>query len=104
LAEAVEELLKKSQKWQVISPANLAIINFRYNPTAYALSEEELDALNQYISKQLIASREAVLVTTELHKKVVLRMCLINPKTTIKDIEETLNACEEFANKWLSER
>ncbi len=101
LAETVEALLKKSQQWQVISSANLAIINFRYHPIGLSLTEEKLDALNQYISKQIIAAREAVLVTTILHDKVVLRMCLINPKTTIDDIEETLNACETFAQNYL---
>ncbi len=101
LAETVEALLKKSQQWEVISSANLAIINFRYHPMSLSLKEEELDAINQEISKQIMSAREAVLVTTILHGQVVLRMCLINPKTTIGDIEETLHACETFAQQYL---
>jgi aromatic-L-amino-acid decarboxylase len=42
-------------------------------------------------------SKEALLVTTILHNQVVLRMCLINPRTTIDDIKETLNLCATFA-------
>jgi len=104
LAEKTEKILRKSKSWEIISPATLAVINFRYNPIDYNLSEEELDSLNQEISKRVIASREALLVTTILNKQVVLRMCLINPKTSIDDIIETFDLCCSFANQLLEER
>jgi len=100
LADQVEEILRKSSNWEVISPATLAIINFRYNPIGNTYTEKELDTLNQYISKKIVESREALLVTTVLQKQVVLRMCLINPRTTLKDIEDTLNTCEEIIKKY----
>ncbi len=99
LAEQVEELLRESPNWEVISPATLAVINFRYNPIAANLSAKQLDALNEYISKKVMESREALLVTTVLHNQVVLRMCLINPRTTLQDVKETLNLCATFANE-----
>ncbi|NCT16507.1 MAG: aminotransferase class V-fold PLP-dependent enzyme, partial [Flavobacteriales bacterium] len=64
LAEQVEDSLRKSDKWEVVSPANLAIINFRYNPIAENWTEKQLDKINQKISKKVVASREALLVTT----------------------------------------
>ncbi|MDH3699475.1 MAG: decarboxylase, partial [Flavobacteriaceae bacterium] len=82
-----------------ISQANLAIINFRYNPIELKLDEEELDLINQGIVREITASRSAMLATTVLQDQVVLRMCLINPRTTMTDIRETLELCEEFANK-----
>ena len=97
MAEKTEVFLRKSPNWEIISPATLAVINFRYNPINKRLSEKKLDALNQYISKEVIASREALLVTTILNGQVVLRMCLINPRTTFKDVEDTINLCEKFA-------
>ncbi len=97
LAEKTEVLLRKSPNWEVISPATLAVINFRYNPIGNNLSEKQLDALNQKISKGVTDSKEALLVTTILHDQVVLRMCLINPRTTLKDIKDTLNLCASFA-------
>jgi len=97
LAEQVEDFLRKSDKWEVVSPANLAIINFRYNPIAENWTEKQLDKINQKISKKVVASREALLVTTILNGQVVLRMCLINPRTTMKDIKSTLLLCESFA-------
>jgi glutamate/tyrosine decarboxylase-like PLP-dependent enzyme len=102
LTEELESLLRISPKWEVISPATLAIINFRYNPIGHNLSESQLDKLNQYISKKIIASRSAVLVTTILQEQVVLRMCLINPRTTIEDLQDTLKKCNEFADAYLT--
>ncbi|UII80739.1 aspartate aminotransferase family protein [Flagellimonas sp. CMM7] len=98
LAEEVETLLRSSKHWQVVFPATLAIINFRYNPISKKRSKKELDAINQYISERVVSSRKALLVTTVLHGKTVLRMCLINPRTTLEDVKETLALCEEFAN------
>jgi glutamate/tyrosine decarboxylase-like PLP-dependent enzyme len=102
LTEELESFLRKSPKWEVISPATLAVINFRYNPINSELSETELDKLNQYISKQIIASRSAVLVTTILQDQVVLRMCLINPRTTFNDIMETITLCEKYADDYVN--
>jgi glutamate/tyrosine decarboxylase-like PLP-dependent enzyme len=97
LAEAAEALLRNSPNWEVISPATLAVINFRYNPIDSDYSENELDKLNQYISGKVVSSQKALLVTTLLHEQVVLRMCLINPRTTLDDIRDTLNLCAEYA-------
>lgn len=97
LAEAVESHLRVSKSWQVVFPATLAVINFRYNPIHNAYSKKQLDQINQYISERVVASRKALLVTTLLNGKVVLRMCLINPRTAMEDIMETLELCEAFA-------
>ena len=97
LAEETEAFLRKSGNWEIVSPATLAVINFRYNPIGSQLSEKQLDKLNQYISAKVVASQKALLVTTVLNKQIVLRMCLINPRTTLHDVKETLLLCEEFA-------
>ncbi|WP_435262462.1 pyridoxal phosphate-dependent decarboxylase family protein [Tenacibaculum sp. nBUS_03] len=104
LTDDVEKMLRKSRNWEIISPANLAVINFRYNPLGLDLSEPEVDELNQKISKKVMDSREALLVTTVLNKQVVLRMCLINPKTTFKDVEDTFLLCNSFANEILGNK
>lgn len=97
LAEQVESELRKSPLWEVVSPATLAIINFRYNPVNEKWTEEKLNQINQKIAAKMMASREALLVTTILQSQVVLRMCLINPRTRIADVKETLQLCEKFA-------
>lgn len=103
LAERTEDLLRESKNWEIVSPATLAIINFRYNPLGLNLSEKELDKLNQEISARVVASKEAFLVTTILQNQIVIRMCLINPKTTFKHIKDTLDQCNKYAKEVLAE-
>ncbi len=102
LTEEVEFHMRSSREWEVISPATLAVINFRYNPIGANLSEKEIDTLNQQISQKVMESKEAVLVTTVLNKQVVLRMCLINPKTSMEDVLSTLQQCEEIGRTLLT--
>ncbi len=99
LAEKTEAYLRKSASWEVISPATLAVINFRYNPLKSKLKEADIDSLNQYISEKVVSSREALLVTTVLNGQIVLRMCLINPRTTMAHVTETLELCEAIGKE-----
>ncbi|MFT0716317.1 pyridoxal phosphate-dependent decarboxylase family protein [Flagellimonas lutimaris] len=97
LAEEVENILRGSKSWEVVFPATLAVINFRYNPIHKNYGDKELDEFNQYISEKVVESRKALLVTTILNGQIVLRMCLINPRTTLDDVTETLELCKQFA-------
>jgi hypothetical protein len=47
----------------------------------------------------VVDSKQALLVTTVLNGQVVLRMCLINPRTTLDDVKETITLCESFAEE-----
>ena len=97
LAEKTEKYIRKSSNWEVVSPATLAVINFRYNPIRQNFTEKQLDVLNQKISERIVSSKEALLVTTILNKQIVLRMCLINPRTTFDDVKSTLIKCNDIA-------
>lgn len=50
LANWAEEALRVLPDWEIISPAQLAMVNFRYAPKGY--SEEELNLFNENISKK----------------------------------------------------
>lgn len=88
MAELTEKIIRENSDWEIVSPAQLGIVNFRYvsNKT---MSETDLDIINQNISREVTESGFAQIFTTELKGKKVLRMCTINPKTTEKDIYET---------------
>ncbi|MAJ31664.1 MAG: decarboxylase [Flavobacteriaceae bacterium] len=99
LAKALEDKLRKSDKWEIVAPASIGIINFRYNPIAKKLDQKSLDKANLRISKVIMAQQKAHIVTTTLTGQVVLRMCLINPRTNMTHLEETINSCEEIATE-----
>lgn len=104
LAEQTENYLRDSSKWEVISSANLAIINFRFHPLNCHFNEKQLDDLNQSISKKMMDSKEALLVTTILQNQIVIRMCLINPNTTFYHVKETLEQCEAFGQEIIEQK
>lgn len=99
LAERVEEMLRKSADWEIVSPATLAVINFRYHPLDKKLRSEDVNSINEYIARKVVASREALLVTTVLNHQVVLRMCLINPRTELGDVRATIELCDRVARE-----
>ena len=101
LAETVEDKLRQDSNWEIISPAQLAVINFRYNPRELSLNETQIDELNQYLSQRIHEDSYAMLATTILKNKKTLRMCLINPRTTREDIDETFSRLETYAQDYL---
>jgi aromatic-L-amino-acid/L-tryptophan decarboxylase len=97
LAEATEAFLRARPHWEVVSPATLGVINYRYRPTDPSVDEAGLNALNQALSTAIIDARVAMVATTVLREQVVLRMCIVNPRTTFEDIRQTIEFMEETA-------
>lgn len=99
LAQLAENTIRHLPDWEIISPAQLGIVNFRYAPVS--VSTSNLDALNNQISQIMTSSGYAEIFTTELHNKKVLRMCTINPQTTRQDILCTIEKLSEIAQSLL---
>ncbi len=95
LAKTAERLLRTWPDWEIITPAQLAILNFRYAPKGR--TPEQLDAWNHTIAQRITESRFATVYTTELRGQTVLRLCTINPRTTEDDIRQTLERLAELA-------
>jgi aromatic-L-amino-acid/L-tryptophan decarboxylase len=87
-AVVAERLLRASPVWEIITPAKLGIVTFRF--VALGKSEAELSQLNADIANEMILSGYAMLSPTVLRGKTVLRMCTINPRTTHDDIKTTI--------------
>jgi aromatic-L-amino-acid/L-tryptophan decarboxylase len=88
LAEIAERRLRQSPEWQVLSPAQMAIVAFR---------RKDNDALNQRIAAELKDSGYAFLSTTTLRGQLALRLCTINPRTTADDVIGTIERLEQLA-------
>ena len=91
-AEETQEQLLKNSAWEVITPAQLGIITFRY--AAPGMTGAELDQLNSDMAQELIESGYAMLSPTIMSSRTVLRMCTINPRTTQEDIAGTVHRLE----------
>ncbi len=100
-AELTERHLHQSTKWQIITPAQLGIITFRYVVAGF--SDKQLDTLNDQIADRITADGFAFVHTTILNGRTVLRLVMINPRTTDKDIVEIVRRLELFGNAIVEE-
>jgi len=94
-ANLVRNELNKLSNWKIISAPCCGTINFRYEPEGF--SAEEINTLTDTISKEIISSGFAFIVTTTLREKKTLRMCIINANTTEDDILQTIALLNEIA-------
>ncbi|MDO4600178.1 MAG: aminotransferase class I/II-fold pyridoxal phosphate-dependent enzyme [[Ruminococcus] gnavus] len=101
LAVWAEEALKEKQDWEIISPAQMAMINFRYAPND--LTKEEQDLLNEKISQKILASGYAAIFTTVLNGKTVLRICAIHPEATQEDMQHTIDLLDQYGQELYEE-
>jgi glutamate/tyrosine decarboxylase-like PLP-dependent enzyme len=79
----------------------MAVVAFRYVPERLTDSSADgarrIDALNRAIAARMQEQGFALVLTTELRGKTVLRLCTINPRSTEEDIAKTVEALDKHA-------
>lgn len=95
LAEHAERELRARAGWQVVTPAQLAIVSF-----APALPGIEDDAaFVAALVAGMTADGYAAVSSTTLKGRSVLRLCTINPRTSFEDITGTIDRLEHIAGR-----
>src|SRR5437016_4044226 len=87
LAEFAERELRARKGWEILSPAQMATVCFRFGNN---------DDLQTRLVDDVMRDGYALLTSTELRGAVALRLCTINPRTTEQDIVETVNRLDQF--------
>ena len=90
LAEIAERELRVRKGWEILSPAQMATVCFRFG---------ESDELQTQLVDVMMNDGYALLTSTELRGAVALRLCTINPRTTEQDIFETIERLDKFARR-----
>jgi L-2,4-diaminobutyrate decarboxylase len=97
LAEKTELELRQRPGWEILTPAFLSILNFRYSLPG--LSEKDVEDVNKLISREMIERNKAVIMTTRLKGILCLRICVNNPRTTPGDIKEVIADLDRIATE-----
>ncbi|KAF5712356.1 l diaminobutyrate decarboxylase [Fusarium mundagurra] len=97
LAERAEEELRKLPDWEIVSAASLGVITFRY--AREGLAEDELEIINSGISKNLISSNKAGILTTKVRGKVALRICALSPQLALNDMSDIIHEANLLATQ-----
>jgi glutamate/tyrosine decarboxylase-like PLP-dependent enzyme len=98
LAEETERLLRADPRFEVVTPAQLGIVTFVPRGDG-AMTGEERDAWVSRIVDAVLADGFAMMTSTTVFDRLVLRMCTINPKTTEDDLRATLALVAAMAEK-----
>jgi aromatic-L-amino-acid/L-tryptophan decarboxylase len=88
LAEFAETELRRRRNCEILSPAEMAIVAFRFGKD---------DALQTKLVDRMLRDGFAFLTSTTLKGRTALRLCTINPRTTEQDIVQTIDRLEKFA-------
>lgn len=97
LAERAEDMIREQPDWEIITPAQLAVVNFRYAPKGF--TAQQYDELNAKISHKMMEDGFACVLTTNLKGQIVLRICSIHPETTEDDMRNTVNLLDRYAHE-----
>lgn len=97
LAEYAERIIEELPDWEIITPAQLAVINFRYAPKE--VDAKQWDALNTRISHRMLEDGFACVLTTNLRDQTVLRICSIHPETTEEAMRNTIKRLDHYARE-----
>jgi aromatic-L-amino-acid decarboxylase len=88
LAEFTEAQLRKMPGWKIVTPAQMAVVCFRYTAAD--------DSAHLRLVRALLEDGFALITSTTLRGQTVLRTCTINPRTTEADIERTLDRLDRL--------
>jgi glutamate/tyrosine decarboxylase-like PLP-dependent enzyme len=99
LAELAEDALRRSGAWTIVTPAQLAVVTFRYAADDSGADDSGADALHARIVEETMTEGFALVTSTVVGGRPVLRLCTINPRTTDEDIEETVRRLTETARR-----
>ena len=90
LAETAERELRALKGWEILSPAQMATVCFRFGKS---------DELQTELVDRMMRDGYALLTSTSLRGVASLRLCTINPRTTKQDIVRTIARLDKFAQE-----
>ena len=88
MAELAECELRRRGGWEILSPAQMGIVCFRYAGS---------EVSNSWVVDEMLREGYAFLTSTKLRGFTALRLCTINPRTTPEDIKGTIDRLHKLA-------
>ncbi|QCK15412.1 pyridoxal phosphate-dependent decarboxylase family protein [Mangrovivirga cuniculi] len=102
LARRVEENLHDQDGWTIVTPARLAIINFR--PKLKKNDSQQEDKLTRAMINRFLQDGQYIITSTELLGRPVIRLCIINPELTRKEIDQLCLYIKNVRDELISDK
>ena len=94
LAEDVERMLRADSRWEVVTPAQLAVVTFA--PPLGRRTVVECNAIVERAVERLTGDGYAMVTSTNVRGRTVLRFCLIHPDARLDEVRETSERLARF--------
>ena len=94
LAEEAEQMLRGDPRWEVVTPAQLAVVTFAPRLTNGTVAEA--NARVERAVERLTADGYAMVTSTQVRGRTVLRFCLIHPDARLDEVRETANRLARY--------
>jgi len=91
LATLLAGRVRAAPELELLSPASLSVVNFRYRPPGREPGDQALDALNARISAAVSASGEAHLPTSRVNGRTSLRACFLHYENDEEDVDHLVS-------------
>lgn len=98
LAEQTHQRLSQHPLIDVLHQPELSTQVFRFVPKQL-LSDEKVDAINAEIRKLIFREGNAVIAGTKFNQRQYLKFTLLNPATTLAEIEEVIDLIVHYGQK-----
>jgi glutamate/tyrosine decarboxylase-like PLP-dependent enzyme len=99
LARRADAHIRASTSLEMLGPASLGIVCFRFRPSGRELDARALEELNLSIQDEIVGSGLAMMSSTRLRGVFSLRLAIMNYRSTWEDVLATLHAAEEIGSR-----
>ncbi|MEE8148420.1 MAG: pyridoxal-dependent decarboxylase, partial [Longimicrobiales bacterium] len=90
LAQRAEAYIREAADLELLSPAALGVVCYRFRPQDHDLDDDALEALNAAVQGEIVETGYAMISSTRLRGAYSLRLCILNYESTWADVEGTL--------------
>jgi glutamate/tyrosine decarboxylase-like PLP-dependent enzyme len=94
-ALAAERILREDDRWEIVTPAQMGIITFRWRDASK--TPAEVDALTSRTADLMREDGYALVMSTTLRGRPALRLCPIHPGTREEELRETIARLAQFS-------
>ncbi|WP_326983586.1 aspartate aminotransferase family protein [Chryseobacterium sp. MYb264] len=92
-------LLENDPHFEILNRSDISALVFRYSADPFRTFD--LNGINTYIRAQLYRQGNALVAGTKLNGQFYLKFTILNPLTTIEDIQTILNTIKHYGNEYI---
>jgi L-2,4-diaminobutyrate decarboxylase len=97
-AAKIADLLHSDNDFELMNESDISALVFRYRPKNVRL---DVCAMNQHIKKAMFNQGKALVAGTKINQQFYLKFTLLNPLTTISDIENIIKIIKKHGNEYV---